>query len=152
MGYRDDFYIVDNIIGYTGRVNRSPTVYFLCGQESGHITQYHSNDANCGRETVHSDPHYYHQNDPNPLLSNRITFHEKWPSLGHHGRVHWSRNPMIFLANINADDLAVLSQAIWLYTEKKEYSVDDPVPASRPNPHYLEGQSRVASLRALFSR
>jgi hypothetical protein len=57
MGYRDDFYIQANIIGYTGGINRDPTVYFLTGpahgpNEFGHITQAHNIIANVGREGV----------------------------------------------------------------------------------------------------
>jgi hypothetical protein len=56
MGYRDDFYVVRNIIGYTGRISFDlpPTIYFYdCTRKLlGHITQYHPNYENIGRQKV----------------------------------------------------------------------------------------------------
>lgn len=69
MGYRDDFYKAENIIGFTGDLANNPTVYFAdAGGKSpklekvggsdkvvvsfGHITQAHSIAANVGREAV----------------------------------------------------------------------------------------------------
>lgn len=56
MGYRDDFFVVDNIIGYTGKLNQSPTVYFsfelVEGIEFGRITQDHEVKSNIGRGKV----------------------------------------------------------------------------------------------------
>lgn len=68
-GYADDFYVKDNIIGYTGDLNDNPTVYFAdaggvnpklvkVGNKQqvlvqyGHITQLHQRDWNIGREKV----------------------------------------------------------------------------------------------------
>lgn len=50
--YRDDFYIPENIIGYTGDLNDNPTVYFKSGPEFGRITQYHRHEDNIGRNEV----------------------------------------------------------------------------------------------------
>ncbi|MEW7278234.1 hypothetical protein ABW636_06535 [Aquimarina sp. 2201CG1-2-11] len=58
MGYRDDFYIKDNIIGYTGKLGSNPTVYFKKGKEYGHITKYHYFVTNIGRKTVFSADDY----------------------------------------------------------------------------------------------
>src|SRR5215207_5971944 len=57
MGYRDDFYKVENIVGITGPVNELPTVYFkdAATGEFGHITQVHSADWNAGRTEVAKD-------------------------------------------------------------------------------------------------
>src|SRR5215218_5752828 len=69
MGYRDDFYTKDNILGYTGKLQDNPTVYFadagrmnpktvkVNGKEQvvvtyGHITQAHDMPTNVGRERV----------------------------------------------------------------------------------------------------
>jgi len=69
MGYRDDFYKKDNILGYTGNLTESPTVYFadaggvnprtvmIADVEQvlvtfGHITQAHSIADNVGRGVV----------------------------------------------------------------------------------------------------
>jgi hypothetical protein len=73
MGYRDDFYAKENIIGYTGDLTNKPgevTVYFadaggrnprtvtVEGRQKvlisfGHITQVHGTKGNVGREEVH---------------------------------------------------------------------------------------------------
>ncbi len=71
MGYRDDFYCADNILGYTGDIKKETTitVYFadagglnpklqtVDGKQKvvvqfGHITQVHDIAANVGREAV----------------------------------------------------------------------------------------------------
>lgn len=69
MGYRDDFYTKDNILGYTGTLEDNPTVYFadagginprtvkVGGKDKvlvsfGHITQVHEIATNVGRERV----------------------------------------------------------------------------------------------------
>jgi hypothetical protein len=75
MGYRDDFYIKDNILGYTGNVNKDPTVYFadaggtaprlakVNGRDQvlvsfGHITQWHEVTNNIGRGPVMESTSY----------------------------------------------------------------------------------------------
>jgi hypothetical protein len=58
MGYRDDFYTVGNIIGYSGQLNDFPTVYFLSDAEWGHITQKHPLPQNVGRQSVGDATHY----------------------------------------------------------------------------------------------
>ena len=58
MGYRDDFYMVQNIIGYTGKLNDFPTVYFIKGDEYGHITQKHGDSQNVGRMEVMKSKNY----------------------------------------------------------------------------------------------
>jgi hypothetical protein len=69
MGYRDDFYKEENILGYTGKLGSNPTVYFAdaggvnpklqqVGDKQkvvvqfGHITQAHDDPTNVGRERV----------------------------------------------------------------------------------------------------
>lgn len=69
MAYRDDFYKKENILGYTGDLNKNPTVYFAdAGGDSprlvniggkdqvlvtfGHITQHHDLADNIGRGIV----------------------------------------------------------------------------------------------------
>jgi hypothetical protein len=64
MGYRDDFYVVGNIIGFTGLLHQSPTVYFHAGTEFGHITQDHWFEGNRCREGVRNDPNYTIDNEP----------------------------------------------------------------------------------------
>ncbi len=52
MGYRDDFYIGENIIGYTGDRQNKPSVYFFHGGEFGRITQNYPEADNIGRNKV----------------------------------------------------------------------------------------------------
>jgi hypothetical protein len=52
MGYRDDFYCTESIIGYTGDLDNRPTVYFQSKDEYGRITQAHKNPKNVGRNAV----------------------------------------------------------------------------------------------------
>jgi len=72
MGYMDSFYRTENIIGYTGDLNKNPTVYFFAqspGENglpkttqvgnsqkvlflNGHITQAHNIAKNIGRDQV----------------------------------------------------------------------------------------------------
>lgn len=57
MGYRDDLYKADNIIGWTGKLHAEPTVYFRCvspdgKQMFGHIAQTNPTPANIGRGRV----------------------------------------------------------------------------------------------------
>jgi hypothetical protein len=75
MGYRDDFYIKDNILGYTGNLHKDPTVYFadaggtapkiakVNGKDKvlvsfGHITQFHDMADNIGRGPVDESTSY----------------------------------------------------------------------------------------------
>ncbi len=59
-GYRDDFYVPENIIGYTGELGKSATVYFEKQEGDtitfGRITQDHLNKENEGREMVRVRP------------------------------------------------------------------------------------------------
>ena len=80
MGYKDEFYKEDNIIGYTGHLLRDPTVYFfesgimylttgmpktinIHGKDQillmfGHITQKYSNSDYLRRERVRKSYSY----------------------------------------------------------------------------------------------
>jgi len=55
-GYRDDFYVPENIIGYTGKLGENPTIYFEKREDGkvtfGRITQQHGNPKNVGREMI----------------------------------------------------------------------------------------------------
>jgi hypothetical protein len=69
--YRGDFYIPQNIIGYTGTLIANPTVYFYQGstQEFGRITQVYPNDpGNVGRSKVRAAADYriYNNNTAKP--------------------------------------------------------------------------------------
>lgn len=51
--YAPDFYVPDNIIGYTGVLQKNPTVYFMSKTHYGHITQVHEDWQNVGREAIY---------------------------------------------------------------------------------------------------
>jgi hypothetical protein len=121
MSYRSDFYIPENIIGYTGHVDRNPTVYFrnLLTQEFGHITQNWNDDffgmvlsPNVGRETVHVDPTYTIVNTGGHCVETGATYR------------HTSRTPITFLVAGGAGLSVVrfkLSTAIAKFTEEKSW-------------------------------
>lgn len=137
MGYRDDFYTVANIVGYTGELNRSPTVYFRHGNETGRITQYHRDIGNVGRNTVRDDPNYVGRNVR--YHDGSLRWRELWPAYSN--VPHTSRNAL--QAYNSPEELALLSVAIYLYPQlkTKEHEID---------PNYVEGESRVESLIDVF--
>lgn len=63
MGYRDDFYMVQYIVGYSGSLHDCPTVYFRKGDEYGHITQKHPCPQNVGRMEVRRSADYWIGNE-----------------------------------------------------------------------------------------
>jgi hypothetical protein len=63
MGYRDNFYRSQNIVGYSGNINNFPTVYFQSPWEFGHITQAHDIRQNVGRQEVLSAVGYWIGNE-----------------------------------------------------------------------------------------
>lgn len=54
MAYEPNFYQAQNIVGYTGEIGKSPTVYFMDNKNYGHITQDHPCPLNVGREPIHA--------------------------------------------------------------------------------------------------
>jgi hypothetical protein len=58
VAYAPEFYVPENIIGYTGVLNKNPTVYFLSATHYGHITQVHDTWRNVGRETIRPNARY----------------------------------------------------------------------------------------------
>ncbi len=108
MGYRDDFYVAENLIGYTGELNKMPSVYFKKGGQFGHITQYHDVRPNIGREPVYEDDSYEIVNVDGHCVE----------SCG--GKVfHKSRNLFIEASTLSEDQRAVLMQSVWKCPEKK---------------------------------
>lgn len=109
MGYRDDFYMVQYIIGYSGKLHDFPTVYFQKGKEYGHITQKHDIPQNVGRMEVKSSDNYWIGNevvDGNLKLvekENGAVFHESRSTLT---RVN------VFDPN-ERDTVALLAQSIY---------------------------------------
>ena len=106
--YAKNLYQPKNIIGYTGNINKNPTVYFKNGNQYGHITQDHSIKTNIGREIgVSSSLYTAKNNKTTKKLEEAID-----------GRVfHKSRNPLIKTSNKN--ELKELSKAIDRYPSLK---------------------------------
>lgn len=109
MGYRDDFFIVQNIVGYTGDLQDNPTVYFETDEEQAHITQAHNKADNVGRGVVftiegHSKVNVY---DPEDQKEHLIEMQDG-------KKVHKSRNRFIAVPNIeNREELkTILEKAI----------------------------------------
>jgi len=115
MGYRDDFYIAENIAGYTGKIRDNPTVYFATESEHGRITQDHDNKTNIGREWLKSTEGYSMANE-NYEGKYRLVEREG-------GKVkHFSRHDFVNMEGMSQDNKALLYQAIWKWTElKKKY-------------------------------
>jgi hypothetical protein len=115
MGYRDDFYCVDNIIGYSGSLHEFPTVYFLTSKEYGHITQEHGYGQNVGRQEVGDAAGYSIGNES---VNGVLKLLEK-----KNGRVfHESRTTLTKVTKNDADAFAVCSQAVWKYQDEKYIS------------------------------
>ncbi len=120
--YRADFYTPENIIGYTGELRRSPTVYFRSDTEFGHITQQHDSQWNIGREgvgdLVYPGWTYVIRNE---LKDGREVAVERYLENNGDGsiHIHTSRNKFIDTRRANIDVFALLAQAIWKFTAQK---------------------------------
>jgi hypothetical protein len=114
MTYRDDFYVVGNMYGYTGQVNNSPTVYFMSATEHGRITQDHPRTENIGRDVVKRNEGYSirNQRDDDGVLK-CMEFEGEY-------RAHKSRGLLVLISETTAADKAILAQSIWQHTELKK--------------------------------
>ena len=112
MGYRDDFYVIGNIIGHTGSAHSDPTVYFQQGNEYGHITQAHRLKENVGREVVSQHANY---TIGNQLINGSLRCVEKEGN----DVVHTSRSTYVPVANLSAVQIKVLGQAVINFTGQK---------------------------------
>jgi hypothetical protein len=109
VAYAADFYIPDNIIGYTGVLSKNPTVYFLSATLYGHITQVHDVWENVGREEIRSNASYEFGNmkDTRSLVERDAA----------NNMVHESRSPIIL---VGAGALPPeLTHAIMVHSEQK---------------------------------
>lgn len=81
IGFMGNFYIKENIIGYTGNIDKDPTVYFMreveAGFESGHITQDHDYMYNIGRTTVLTS-NFYNIFNVNFYYKSHKKSHGRW--------------------------------------------------------------------------
>jgi hypothetical protein len=109
VAYEPEFYKPGNIIGYTGVLNKNPTVYFLSATHYGHITQVHDDWQNVGREAILSNARYFFGNVGK---SNRLLEQDPGISMKHR-----SRSPMI-LVGVGALP-PELTHAIMVHQEQK---------------------------------
>ena len=109
MAYASDFYTPENIIGYTGVLNKNPTVYFLSATHYGHITQVHDEWRNVGRETIRSNAQYTFANEGGDKALVEL---DRGASMSHH-----SRSPMILVGKGALPP--ELTHAIMVHSEQK---------------------------------
>jgi hypothetical protein len=121
MGYRDDFYAVENVIGYSGKLSSFPTVYFQSATEAGHITQKHDSSQNVGRQAVFSSKGY--------LIENRkVNGETRLVEFINGQAIHVSRSVFTPTGGMIDGDKAILYQAIRNNPNEKlisEYSDKD---------------------------
>jgi hypothetical protein len=109
--FHGEFYTVDNIIGYTGDLNKSPTVYFRSGTQFGRITQMHTNEKNIGRSKVRSADDYKMTSGVDGKMQEFYG-----------GRVHHrSREKFTKVDRAERETLAILAQAISGFGAKEKY-------------------------------
>jgi hypothetical protein len=150
VAYEPNFYQAQNIVGYTGEIGKSPTVYFMDSRYYGHSTQDHPCPMNVGRETIHplitspaqgSDINgmvltYIYRATNDPKTGNLVEWYEKVYSPertqgGRRGRVmamgyanrvqiHPSRSPFKTCDNKSRP---ALEEALQLEEAKERYSV-----------------------------
>ena len=116
MGYRDDFYITENITGYTGTLHADASVYFENdtgnGIEFGRITQNHDHKLNIVRNAVRTKADY--------RIGNQLVDGEMKCVEFYGGRVqHQSRHTFVPVDALTAVQLAVLERSIYNFTERK---------------------------------
>jgi hypothetical protein len=114
LAYAPDFYIPENIIGFTGVLNRNPTVYFLSKTHYGHITQVHDMRSNIGRDDIGSNRLYTFGNVSGQL-------EEKDPGAP---MTHTSRSPMTLVSSGSIPP--ELTHAIMVHSERKAYTPHGP--------------------------
>lgn len=118
MGYRDDFYTADNLIGHSGDPKSHPTVYFMrdIGKTVlfGHITQKPDVAENVGREKVNEHPEY--------LITNE-EFEDGMHAVEWAGddEIHTSRNRLVPIDESSDEVRALLLAAIAKCTEMKKW-------------------------------
>lgn len=110
MAYAADFYIPENIIGYTGVLHKNPTVYFLSATHYGHITQVHDDWRNVGRETIMTNDAYQFGNEPR---YGKVLFELDTAN----NMQHQSRSPMILTSAGTIPP--ELTHAIMVHPERK---------------------------------
>jgi len=118
MGYRDDFYVVGNIIGHTGKAHSNATVYFQHGNEYGHITQNHEIKENIGREEVNQHASYSIGNE---MVDGSLASVER-TGPDDDDIFHTSRSNFVSLVDMSPVQRKILAQSIYNFTSQKKIS------------------------------
>lgn len=106
--YEPNFYVPENIIGYTGVLQKNPTVYFLSKTHYGHITQVHEEWTNVGREVIYPNASYEFGNWDGV----RLIEQDSARPMG-----HTSRSAMTLIDTPPPE----LTHAIMVHSERKAY-------------------------------
>ncbi|HEY1648109.1 MAG TPA: hypothetical protein VGF96_09025 [Terracidiphilus sp.] len=133
MPYRSDFYCAENLIGYTGKLDDFPTVYFFKPStgEFGHITQKHDVTNNEGREVVMiSDGGYRAVNEDVKDATGKVIGRALREYSGDR-LIHPSRNEFIPKAPGNE---GVLLQAILRFVDEKPLAIWRDLGDGNPSP------------------
>lgn len=126
--YRPDFYVRENIIGYTGALHESPTVYFKSDKEFGHITQAHGKRDNVGREVVGNakekmNGHHYKYVIHNIVDKdgNEVSVEEYVHArTGNTSHIHTSRTKFTDISRVGIKAFDILTQSIWQHPSLKK--------------------------------
>ena len=118
MGYRDDFYIVGNIIGHTGKAHSDATVYFQHGDEYGHITQNHEIEENIGREEVKQHANYSIRNE---MVDGSLASVER-TGPDDDDIFHTSRSEFVSVVDMPSLQKKILARSIYNFTSQKKIS------------------------------
>ncbi|HTZ75283.1 MAG TPA: hypothetical protein VMB47_15275 [Candidatus Aquilonibacter sp.] len=114
--YAPDFYVPENIIGYTGVLQKNPTVYFMSQTHYGHITQVHDDWQNVGREAIYPLGRYAFANMVVSMGSEKKVCLVEQDAARNMG--HTSRSAMILIRSGQAVP-PELTHAIMVHEEKK---------------------------------
>lgn len=130
--YRPDFYVRENMIGYTGELHNAPTIYFKSATEYGHITQAHKLASNVGREMIGmltiSDGR---RRFDYTLRNTRMKLRKGGPieehaieqyieaTSGAYINIHLSRNKFVDIKRKNVKAVDMMAQAIWRHPSLK---------------------------------
>jgi hypothetical protein len=115
MGYRDDFYKAENMIGYTGTLHEFPTVYFLTKKEYGHITQKHPHSQNVGRHGVGDATNGYKIGNQQFPTGEKRMVEKRGKKV-----MHTSRGVLTPTKYMGDGDKAILLQAIYKWPDEKQ--------------------------------
>ncbi len=120
MPYGDELYKPENIVAYTGDIDKNPSVYFQIDHGNGnitygHITQDHDNKFNIGKEEVRTSDSYELKNEmvynkETKLNELRSFEYDQNRKQGTH--FHKSRNPHIKVDPNDFDTKVKLVEAI----------------------------------------